>query len=131
MTDRHKVFISYHHNSNEFTWEKKDHDFRNRFEKMCSRAFDIMMSKAVQEGDIPSDSSPDNTHRIIRDRYLRDSTVTVVLIGNDTWRRKHVVSQSFLNRSVNPLENGVKNTSTAICKIFANRTTLKATMFVG
>lgn len=105
MYKRHKVFISYHHNGNEHVWNHKDSDYRDRFERMCSRDFDIMISKAVQDGDIPSDSSPDNTHRIIRDEYLRDSTVTIVLIGNDTWRRKHVdweISSSLRNTQYNP-----------------------------
>lgn len=105
MSNRHKVFISYHHAGNAYRWEKNDRDFRDRFEKLFSRDFDIMISKAVQDGDIPSDSSPDNTHRIIRDRYLRDSTVTVILIGNDTWRRKHVdweISSSLRHTEYNP-----------------------------
>lgn len=105
MSNRHKVFISYHHNGNEHSWNQKDSDYRNRFERMCNQDFDIMISKSVQDGDIPSDSLPDNTHRIIRDQYLRDSTVTVVLIGNDTWRRKHVdweISSSLRNTQYNP-----------------------------
>ena len=105
MHKRHKVFISYHHNGNEYGWGKKDSGYREEFEKKCGSDFDIMISKAVQDGDIPQDSSPDNTHRIIRDKYLRDSTVTVVLIGNDTWRRKHVdweISSSLRQTQYNP-----------------------------
>ncbi|MDD2367653.1 MAG: TIR domain-containing protein [Sulfuricurvum sp.] len=105
MSNRHKVFISYHHDGNKFGWGLKDSDYREAFEKKCSKDFEIMISKAVQDGDIPPDSSPDNTHRIIRDQYLRDSTVTVVLIGNDTWRRKHVdweIASSLRQTQYNP-----------------------------
>jgi len=92
MLVRHNVFISYHHdrNGNYSYWSKRDFEYRDDFERMCSREFNILVSKAVQDGDIASSSSSDNTHRIIRDKYLRDSTVTVVLIGNETWKRKHV-----------------------------------------
>ena len=41
-------------------------------------------------GDIPKGLDTDEVARQTRDGYLRDSTVTVVLIGQDTWRRKHV-----------------------------------------
>ena len=97
MTKRHKVFISYHHDN--------DQEYRNEFERICSSQFDIMISKSVQDGDISSYSSADNTHRIIRDEYLRDSTVTIVLIGNDTWQRKHVdweISSSLRHTMFNP-----------------------------
>lgn len=92
MGKRHNVFISYHHDEDKpFSYfDKRDFEYREEFEKMCSDEFDIMESKAVQDGDIPDDSSSDNTHRIIRDKYLRNSTVAVVLIGKETWRRKHV-----------------------------------------
>ena len=90
MNNRHKTFISYHHSSQGGWNTKSDADYRKEFESICSSQFDIMVSKSVQDGDISAYSSPENTHRIIREKYLSDSTVTVVLIGNDTWRRKHV-----------------------------------------
>ncbi|MBN1655077.1 MAG: TIR domain-containing protein [Deltaproteobacteria bacterium] len=33
---------------------------------------------------------PDYVMRRIRDEHLRDSTVTIVMIGNCTWSRKYV-----------------------------------------
>ena len=44
----------------------------------------------MKVGDIPRGLNLDEASRRIRDDYLSDSTVTVVLIGEDTWRRKHV-----------------------------------------
>lgn len=41
----------------------------------------------------------------IRDEYLRDSTVTVVLVGSETWKRKFVdweIAASLRNTAKNP-----------------------------
>ena len=79
---RHKVFVSYHH--------ANDQVFRNRFESLFTNTYDIMVSKSVQIGDIDSNLTTETIRQKIRDEYLRDSTVTVVLIGSQTWQRKHV-----------------------------------------
>ena len=49
-----------------------------------------MVSKSVQIGDLDSKLKDETVRQKIRDEYLRDSTVTVVLIGTETWKRKHV-----------------------------------------
>ncbi|MCY4414712.1 MAG: TIR domain-containing protein [Chloroflexi bacterium] len=79
---RHKVFVSYHH--------QNDQGYRNRFERLFSDVYDIMDSRSVRIGSIPDGLRIDEISRLIRDDYLSDSTVTVVLIGTDTWRRKHI-----------------------------------------
>ena len=79
---RHKVFVSYHH--------EDDEQHRNRFERAFADVYDIMDSRSVTIGGIPKGLNTDEVARRIRDDYLRDATVTVVLIGEDTWRRKHV-----------------------------------------
>ena len=77
----HKVFISYHH--------YKDQWHKNNLVEMA-RQHEVFIDKSVDTGDI-DDSLPDERIReIIRDEYLRDSTVTIVLVGEDTKRRKHV-----------------------------------------
>lgn len=81
MTDRHKVFVSYHHDN--------DQGYRDEFERILSN-YDISVLKSVQMGDIDEDIDDERIRQIIRDDYLRDSTVTVVLIGSETWKRKHV-----------------------------------------
>ena len=94
---RHKVFVSYHH--------ENDQDYRNRFELLFSSYFDIMVSKSVQIGDIESNLKTGTIRQKIRDEYLRDSTVTVVLIGAETWKRKHVdweISSSIRKTEYNP-----------------------------
>ncbi len=82
MNNRHKVFVSYHHDN--------DQVYRNQFEELFSDIFDIMVSKSVQIGDLDPNLKTDTIRQKIREGYLRDSTVTVVLIGAETWKRKHV-----------------------------------------
>jgi len=79
---RHKVFVSYHHDN--------DQNYRDKFESLFSDVYDIMVTKSVQIGDIDPNLKTDRVRQKIRDEYLRDSTVTVVLIGTETWKRKHV-----------------------------------------
>lgn len=79
---RRNVFVSYHHANDQ--WD------REKFEALFAKHYGIMITKSVQLGDI-NPLLPTNTIRQkIRDDYLRSSTVTVVLIGKETWKRKHV-----------------------------------------
>lgn len=82
MTKRHKVFVSYHHANDQY--------YRDLFEELFADIYEIMISKSVQIGDIDENLSTDTIRQKIRDEYLQDSTVTVVLIGTETWKRKHV-----------------------------------------
>lgn len=82
MTKRHKVFVSYHHTN-------PDQGYRNQFEQLCERT-DIAVMRSVQIGDIDPNLKTETIRQKIRDEYLADSTVTVVLIGRQTWQRKHV-----------------------------------------
>ncbi len=79
---KHKVFVSYHHYN--------DQIYREEFEKLFANYHDVFISKSVQIGEIDPKLSIDSVRQKIRDDYLRDSTVTIVLIGKETWKRKHV-----------------------------------------
>jgi hypothetical protein len=81
-TQRHNVFVSYHHDNDQY--------YREEFEKIFNAIYDVIVSKSVQIGDIDPNLPADRVRQIIRDNYLRDTTVTVVLIGKETWKRKHV-----------------------------------------
>ncbi len=109
---RHKVFISYHH--------ANDQDYRNLFESMFAAKAGgektraeifygqndgVFITKSVQIGEIDKELSTDTIRQKIRDEYLRDSTVTVVLVGSETWKRKHVdweIGSSIRNTLYNP-----------------------------
>lgn len=82
MTQRHKVFVSYHHANDQSRKQIFDLRFGNRF--------GILERGAVDLGDIDPALQTDTIRQKIRDEYLRDCSVTVVLVGVDTWRRKHV-----------------------------------------
>ncbi len=97
MTKRHKVFVSYHH--------ANDQHYRDAFEKLLTHTNDVMVSRSVQIGDIDPNLKTETVRQKIRDEYLRDSTVTVVLIGTQTWQRKHVdweIASSVRNTTLNP-----------------------------
>jgi hypothetical protein len=82
MEKRHNVFVSYHHANDEY--------YRDEFERLFSDKHNIMVSKSVQLGDIDPNLKTETIRRKIRDEYLRDSSVLVVLIGKDTWKRKYI-----------------------------------------
>ncbi len=77
----HKVFVSYHHGN--------DQEYKEALVK-CGEKNSIFVDRSVDTGDIPDDWTDEQIRRAIRDQYLRDSTVTIVLVGRETKRRKHV-----------------------------------------
>ncbi len=77
----HKVFISYHHSN--------DQPFKDALVAFGGR-HSVFLDRSVDTGDIPDIWTDERIRRRIRDRFLMDSTVTVVLVGNETRRRKHV-----------------------------------------
>ncbi|HNQ78128.1 MAG TPA: TIR domain-containing protein [Acidobacteriota bacterium] len=95
--EKHKTFISYHH--------ENDEDYKTLFRKMFADYYEVFISMAVEEGDIDPNLPSDTIRQKIRDEYLRDTTVTVVLVGSDTWRRKHIdweISSSIRDTRLNP-----------------------------
>ena len=92
---RHKCFVTYHV-ADLTEVETFLNDFGSEF---------IPRSVGVTEADDFIDSTDsDYIKRKIRELYLSDSTVTIVLLGSCTWGRKFVdweVSSSLRNDSVN------------------------------
>lgn len=78
---KHKVFISYHHDNDQYYKEEL-----LRF----NDEHDIFTDMSVDTGDIDENLDDKKIREIIRDDYLRDSKVTIVLVGTDTKKRKHV-----------------------------------------
>lgn len=77
----HKVFISYHH--------ENDQPFKDIL--LSKNYYDkIFIDVSVDTGDIPDHLDDDVIREKIRDEYLKDSTVTIVLVGLETKKRKHV-----------------------------------------
>lgn len=96
MAQRHKVFISFH---------SADIKYKEEFERLFEKEYNVMISNSVQENDIGDGLKTDTIRQKIRDEYLKDSTITVVLIGKHTWQRKHVdweIGSSIRDTANNP-----------------------------
>lgn len=81
---RHKVFISYHGD---------DRDIVEEFIQRYDKARQVFISRVVgtMASDIEINSEdPKYVMGRIRQLYLSDSTVTIVIVGSCTWARKYV-----------------------------------------
>ncbi|NOK08963.1 TIR domain-containing protein [Corallococcus exercitus] len=95
--NRHKVFVSFHH-ANDQIW-------KDRFEAIFHDYAEVIVTRSVQDGDIDPNIHPETARRMIRDEYLRDATVTVVLVGHETWKRRFVdweISSTLRDTEFNP-----------------------------
>lgn len=94
QTPRPKIFISFHH---------KDQKYKDRFIKMMKG--DIV-DKSVKDKDIDDRNTKTAAiRRKIRDDFIADAKITVVLIGPCTWQRKHVdweIGSSLRDTENNP-----------------------------
>ena len=64
-----------------------------------------IVDKSIEDGDIGDGLALDTIRRKIRDEFIADATVTVVLIGKCTWQRKHVdweIGSSLRDTDYNP-----------------------------
>ncbi|OIP53333.1 MAG: hypothetical protein AUK31_01680 [Fibrobacteres bacterium CG2_30_45_31] len=99
-TPKHKTFLSFHH---------KDEGYRDRFEQEYSEDRGDYVSRSVKDGDIDPTWPTERIRQKIRDEFISDATVTLVLISPDTWKRKHVdweISSSIRDTKNNP-RNGL------------------------
>jgi len=97
MSNRHKVFVSYHH--------ALDESYKNIFELRFGNSFEAIVPGSVKVGDIDPNLPTETIRQKIRDEYLRDTSVTVVLIGAQTWQRKHIdweIGSSIRDTKTNP-----------------------------
>ena len=77
-THRRKVFVSFH---------SEDRRRRSKFVNMLG---DRIVDRSVRDGDIDKRLKVAEIRRQIRDNFIADATVTVVLVGCCTWLRKYV-----------------------------------------
>ncbi|MGW5040181.1 TIR domain-containing protein [Streptomyces parvulus] len=81
---RRKCFISYHHDD-----EAEVRDFIRSFDHIQ----DTFIARGIgagMPGDVLNSTSRDYIMRRVREAYLRDSTVTIVMVGRCTWARRYV-----------------------------------------
>ncbi len=77
----HRVFISYHH--------ANDQEYKEKLVRLAEEN-DIFIDCSVDTGDIPDNLTDQQIREKIRDEYLRDSSVTILLVGIETKYRKHI-----------------------------------------
>lgn len=80
---RHKTFISYHHDNEQWAKDKIIEDF----------GVDDFIDVSVHNGDIDVNLSEEAIMKKIRDEYLKDSTVTLVIVGEETSLRPFINSE--------------------------------------
>lgn len=103
VKEEHKVFISYHH--------ANDQIYKEQLLRLNDQ-HKIFIDLAVDTGDIDSSLDDSRIREIIRDDYLRDSTVTIVLIGTETSKRKHIDWEIYSS-----MFDGTKNKKSGILVI--------------
>lgn len=104
QTPRHKVFISYYHD--------EDQQYKNILSNM--KYFNpnrysyesIFDDYSVRNGDIDDTfMSAEQIRRKIRDEFIQDATVLILLCGRNTRRRKHVdweIHAAMYDSDINP-----------------------------
>ncbi|MFC7843679.1 TIR domain-containing protein [Streptomyces werraensis] len=84
LQHRRKCFISYHHDD-----EAEVRDFVTAFDHVR----DTFIARGIgagMPGDVLNSTNRDYIMRRVRESYLRDSTVTIVMVGKCTWARRYV-----------------------------------------
>lgn len=79
---KHKVFISYYH--------KDDQEYKNEL-LWQNKLYDLFDDFSVHENEIDSTGmTTDRIRKTIRDFYIKDATVLILLCGKNTCRRKFI-----------------------------------------
>lgn len=78
---KHNVFISYHHANDQYYKEEL---------MRLNEIHNIFIDFSVDTGDIDENLDDNTIKQKIRDEYLKDSSVTILLVGTETKNRKHI-----------------------------------------
>ena len=82
----HKVFVSFHHANDQWY---KDELVRWGTEN------NVFIDGSVDMGEIPNNWDAQHIREYIRDNHLKDTTVTILLVGTETKNRKHIDWELF------------------------------------
>ena len=77
---KRKLFISYHHEQDQFWFDQ--------FTKRFTDNYDVFQDQSLDE-EVDSDDLA-YVNRVIREDYIGGSSVTIVLCGKETWKRRFV-----------------------------------------
>lgn len=81
---RHRCFISYHHDD-----AREVEQFIQQFDHNR----DILIARGIgasMPGDIINSTNDEYIKQRIRSQYMQGTSVTIVLIGHETWKRRYV-----------------------------------------
>ena len=82
----HKVFVSFHHANDQWY---KDELVRWGTEN------NVFIDGSVDMGEFPDNWDAQHIREYIRDNHLKDTTVTILLVGTETKNRKHIDWELF------------------------------------
>ena len=82
----HNMFICYHHD--------KDQCYKDYLVD-AARQHRILIDGSVNTGDIENSLPDEHFQEIIGNKYLRDSAITMVIVGQCTKHRKHVDWETY------------------------------------
>ncbi len=77
---KRKVFVSYHHELDQFWFFRFTYQFSEQLEAFQDQSLD----------DEVDSEDPTYVNRVIREDYIRGSSCTIVLCGAETWKRRYV-----------------------------------------
>jgi len=77
---KRKVFISYHH--------ENDQQWANLMKRTYADKYEIFYDNSLDE-EVDSDD-PEYINRVIREEFINGSSITIVLCGAETWKRRFV-----------------------------------------
>ena len=80
VTTKPKVFVSYHH--------QRDQEYYDRFTKLFAGGYDIITDTSIAR-QIDSDDA-DYQQQVIREQHIKESSVTIVLCGAESWKRRWI-----------------------------------------
>lgn len=98
---RHKVFISYFHRDDQFY---KDY-LINMSDYYKGQLVSIFEDYSVRDNEIDDTLPAERIRCIIRDEYIKDATVLILLCGQNTKCRKHIdweIHAAMFNTENNP-----------------------------
>jgi hypothetical protein len=78
-----RIFVSFHHELN----QKHADKIRNIIKSLGHQDISVNDGTKIENEDIKTD---EQIRKEIRDKFLRDVDVTIVILGSDTINRKHI-----------------------------------------
>lgn len=80
LPQKPRAFISYHHDN--------DQAWYDRFSRLFSDIYDLVTDSSLDR--LIDSDDPDYVMRRIREKYITGTSITIVLCGSETWKRKYV-----------------------------------------